>query len=88
MLEQLPEKSVDQLYLNSINQDGTGQGYDLGLLDLITHQLNLPTIVVGSAGHSQHLINGLFDERVDAVATAYLFNFVGNGLKKSVSRFA
>jgi len=83
LLEQLPEKSVGELYLNSINQDGTGQGYDLGLLDLIPHQLNLPTILAGGAGHSQHLIDGLLDERVDAVATAHLFNFVGDGLKKA-----
>ena len=83
LLEQLPKKSVGELYLNSINQDGTGQGYDLGLLDLIPHQLNLPTILAGGAGHSQHLIDGLLDERVDAVATAHLFNFVGDGLKRA-----
>lgn len=83
LLERLPSKSVGELYLNSINQDGTGQGYDLRLLDLIPHQLNLPTILAGGAGHSQHLIDGLLDERVDAVATAHLFNFVGDGLKKA-----
>ena len=83
LLEQLPEKSVGELYLNSINQDGTGQGYNLGLLNLIPHQLNVPTILAGGAGHSQHLIEGLLDERVDAVATAHLFNFVGEGLKKA-----
>lgn len=83
LLGQLNEKSVGELYLNSINQDGTGQGYDLGLLDLIPHQFNLPTILAGGAGHSLHLINGLLDERVDAVATAHLFNFVGDGLKKA-----
>ena len=83
LLEKLPEKCVGELYLNSINQDGTGQGYDLRLLDLIPHQLNLPTILAGGAGHSQHLIDGLLDERIDAVATAHLFNFVGDGLKKA-----
>jgi len=83
LLEQFPKKCVGELYSNSINQDGTGQGYDLRLLDLIPSQLNLPTILVGGAGHSQHLINGLRDKRVDAVATAHLFNFVGDGLKKA-----
>ena len=83
LLEQLPEKSVGELYLNSINRDGTGQGFDAGLLELIPHKLNLPTILAGGAGHSQHLIDALLDERVDAVATANLFNFVGDGLKKA-----
>lgn len=83
LLEQFPEKSVGELYLNSMNQDGTGRGYDMGLLDLIPNELNVPTILAGGAGHSQHLIEGLLDERVDAVATANLFNFVGDGLKKA-----
>ena len=29
----------------------------------------------------EHLVNGLLDERVDAVATAHLFNFVGDSAK-------
>ena len=82
-IEQLPETSVGELYLNSINQDGTGQGYDLGLLDLIPCQLNVPTILAGGAGQSHHLIEGLLDDRVDAVATAHLFNFLGDGLKNA-----
>ena len=83
LLGQLPEKSIGELYLNSINQDGTGQGYDLKLLDLIPKKLNFPTILAGGAGHSGHLVNGLLDERVDAVTAAHLFNFVGDGLKKA-----
>lgn len=83
LLTKLPKKNIGELYLNSINQDGTGQGYDFQLLELIPDQLNLPIIMAGGAGHSQHLINGLLNERVDAVATAHLFNFVGDGLKKA-----
>ena len=83
LLKLLPERSICELYLNSINQVGTGQGYDLRLLDLIPQELNLPTILAGGASHSQHLINGLQYERVNAVATAHLFNFVGNELEKA-----
>jgi len=32
-------------------------------------------------GKSEHLIEGLVDNRVNAVATANLLNFIGNGLK-------
>jgi cyclase len=83
LLSLLPESSVGELYLNSIIQDGTGQGYDFELLNLIPEHFNLPIILAGGAGHSQHLVDGLRDERVDAVATAHLFNFVGDGLKKA-----
>ena len=39
-----------------------------------------PVIIAGGAGKDAHLVKGLSDDRVDAVATAHLFNFVGDGL--------
>jgi cyclase len=42
-----------------------------------------PVILAGGVGNATHLANGLTDPRVDAVATAHLFNFVGDGLKKA-----
>jgi cyclase len=72
---------VGELYLNSMDRDGTGQGYDLGLLDLLPSNVTKPIILAGGAGNSGHLFSGLSDSRVDAVATANLFNFVGDGLK-------
>jgi cyclase len=36
--------------------------------------------LAGGVGNSKHLAEGLSDHRVDAVATANLLNFMGNGL--------
>jgi cyclase len=36
--------------------------------------------LAGGVGNSKHLAKGLSDHRVDAVATANLLNFMGNGL--------
>lgn len=72
--------SIGEVYLNSISRDGTGQGYDLHLLDLMPPG-EVPIILAGGVGNANHLREGLADPRVDAVATAHLFNFVGNGLK-------
>ncbi|SIT68377.1 cyclase [Ectothiorhodosinus mongolicus] len=83
LLEKIPSDCVGELYLNSINQDGTGRGFDLSVLNLCPAGLNLPIILAGGAGHGLHLLKGLCDKRVDAVATAHLFNFVGDGLKKA-----
>lgn len=74
---------IGELYLNSIDQDGTSQGFDFGLLDLLPSNLTKPVILAGGAGNSRHLFTGLTDSRVDAVATANLFNFVGDGLKQA-----
>ena len=77
-----PEK-IGECYLNSIDRDGTGQGYDLEILNFIPNNWNIPVILSGGAGNYKHLMEGLKDHRVDAVSTAHLFNFVGDGLKKS-----
>lgn len=71
---------VGELYLNSIDKDGTGFGYDLDTIDKISNSVNIPLIIAGGAGNEKHLLSGLVKEKVDAVATANLFNFIGNGL--------
>lgn len=77
--------AVGEIYLNSIDRDGTGHGYEMKLLDLIPEAMTKPIIFAGGVGNTIHLAQGLADSRVDAVATANLFNFVGDGLKKARS---
>ncbi len=82
-VEHVLQENVGELYLNSMNRDGTGQGYDFGLLDLLPGNISKPIILAGGVGNATHLAAGLADPRVDAVATAHLFNFVGDGLKQA-----
>jgi cyclase len=76
---------IGEIYLNSIDRDGTGQGYDFELLSVLQRDWSAPVILAGGVGNSEHLKAGLEDSRVDAVATAHLFNFVGDGLAKARS---
>lgn len=75
--------SVGELYLNSIDRDGTGQGFDFGALDVLPDDWSIPVIMAGGVGNARHFAEGLSNPRIDAVATAHLFNFVGNGLMKA-----
>jgi len=84
-LNRISSLPVGEVYLNSMDKDGTGQGYDLDLLSLIPKSFPTPVILAGGAGKYQHLADGLSDTRVDAVATANLFNFLGDGLQKARS---
>ena len=83
VLAELSSGILGELYLNSIDRDGTGQGYDFDILELLPENWSNPVILAGGVGNSNHLIEGLLDTRVDAVATANLFNFVGNGLQRA-----
>jgi cyclase len=74
---------IGEIYLNSIDQDGTGQGLDLDLLELLPRENKIPIILAGGVGNSHHLSQGMSSNKVDATATANLFNFVGDGLKEA-----
>jgi len=71
---------VGEIYLNSIDKDGTGQGYFWEVIKMLDFNIEIPLIISGGAGNQHHLLEGLKTLIVDAVATANLLNFVGNGL--------
>ena len=74
---------IGEIYLNSMDRDGTGQGYDEEMLSMVPSEIGVPLILAGGAGKPEHFTFGLTDPRVDAVCTAHLFNFVGNSLQLS-----
>jgi len=82
-LQWLTQSFVGELYLNSIDRDGTGQGYDFDLLDQLPADCGVPVILAGGVGNGTQLAVGFADPRVDAVATAHLFNFLGDGLQRA-----
>ena len=87
-LEGHAERTVDfgagEILLQSIDRDGTGNGLDLDLADRIA-SLRVPLIMMGGVGHATHIVQGLEHPDVDAVATANLFNFVGDSLVRTRS---
>jgi cyclase len=72
--------NIGEVYLNSIDKDGTGFGYDIEVAKNIAKNLSIPLIMSGGAGNERHLLEGIMDTDIDAVATANLFNFIGDGL--------
>lgn len=82
-LDQIEKLSIGEIYLNSISKDGTGQGYEIDLLSETLKKISTPVILAGGAGNYLHLIEGLQHKSIDAVATANLFNFLGDALPKA-----
>lgn len=79
-LSHIASLEVGEIYLNSIDKDGTGFGYDFESIIELKDKIGLPLIIAGGAGNEKHLIDGLKLDGVSAVATANLFNFIGDGL--------
>jgi len=81
LLDCVSKLPIGELYLNSINRDGTGDGYQFELIDCIPFAFPIPVILAGGAGKYEHFSEALQSKNIDAVATAHLFNFIGNGLE-------
>lgn len=72
--------NIGEIYLNSIDRDGTGFGYDFDVIKKISKLVTKPLIIAGGAGNQMHFLEGLKLKGVSAVATANLYNFMGDGL--------
>lgn len=79
-LQRAVELGAGEIYLTSIDRDGTGDGYDLAALKLAHESCRLPVIASGGADTSDRLAEGIQSGWATAVATAHLFNFMGDGL--------
>ena len=82
-LNKIMSMNVGEIYINSIARDGTGNGYDFGTVEGLISEVDIPVILAGGAGNPNHLLEGLTKPNIDAVSTANLLNFVGDGLPKA-----
>ena len=72
---------VGEVYLTSIDRDGTGFGYDLSLYHSVRNICRVPVIMSGGVGQSEHLAQGLRLDDITGASTANIFNFMADGLK-------
>jgi len=67
-------RGAGEVLLTSMDRDGTGDGYDLALLDAVCGEIGVPVIASGGAGELAHFTDGLAPGRADAVLAATLFH--------------
>lgn len=63
-----------EILLTSMDRDGTGDGYDLALLEAVRSAVDVPLIASGGAGSPPDLIAALAPGRADAVLAASIFH--------------
>lgn len=69
------KRGAGEVLLTSMDRDGTGDGYDLELLEAIGMAVSVPVIASGGAGTLDHLVEALQPGRADAVLAASIFHF-------------
>lgn len=73
----MEEKGAGEIVVNSIERDGTMNGYDIDLLLEITDKVTIPVIAMGGAGKLEHFFEALNKAHVSAVAAGSMFVFQG-----------
>jgi len=64
-----------EIVLNSIDADGTRQGYELPLTRRISESVGIPVVASGGAGSPEHLARVFGEGRADAALVASLVHF-------------
>jgi len=64
-----------EICLNSIDADGTQNGYEIDLTRLISSQVKIPVIASGGAGKAEHLLDVLTRGQADAALIASMVHF-------------
>jgi cyclase len=69
------ELGAGELVVNSIDADGTREGYELKLTRLIADAVTIPVIASGGGGKPEHLYDVLTEGHADAALVASMLHF-------------
>jgi cyclase len=64
-----------EILLNSIDKDGTKEGYDLELTRKISENVGIPVIASGGAGTLDQMVDAVKKGKADAVLLASLLHY-------------
>lgn len=70
---EIESMGAGEIFLNSVDRDGSRIGYDIDLLKLVSETLSIPVIACGGVGKSSDLPRGIIDGKCQAVAAANIF---------------
>lgn len=57
--KQVEQLGAGEILLQSINRDGTGEGYDLELIHLVASATSIPVVACSGAGRYEHYADAI-----------------------------
>ncbi len=77
-IKDMDARGAGEFFINSIDNDGMMQGYDLDLIKHVKTLTDRPIIAAGGAGSFMDLVDAIKQVEVHAVACASVFHFGDN----------
>lgn len=72
--KEMEDRGAGEIFLNSIERDGTYEGYDIEMIEKVNKAVNIPIIACGGAGSSDDFRKAV-DAGASAVAAGSMFVF-------------
>lgn len=72
-----------EILVNSIDRDGTGQGYDLDAVRLVSEAVSIPVIACGGVGEFSDFRAAIAEAGASAVAAGNVFHFTEHSYKRA-----
>jgi cyclase len=73
--KKLETLGIGEILVNSVDNDGKKNGFDLEIIRNISQTVNIPIIACGGAGHPKHFVDCYTKASVDVVAAGNYFHF-------------
>jgi len=81
-VEELNRRGVGEIIVTSVDQDGTGNGFDEILIREIMERSDVPVIAAGGAGKATHILDIIQNTAVDAVCLGSILHYSQDNLPR------
>ncbi|HET6891323.1 MAG TPA: AglZ/HisF2 family acetamidino modification protein [Pyrinomonadaceae bacterium] len=75
----MEDKGAGELIVQSIEKDGTMEGYDIDLIKSISQAVSIPVVALGGAGRNEDLVDGYRYGFANGLAAGSLFVYQDKG---------
>ena len=73
--KEVEERGAGEILLTSIDREGTGSGFDLKLIKMISKNVKIPVIAHGGASNIFHILEAINSSKADAVSIASMLHY-------------
>ena len=73
--KKVEELGAGEIFLTSVDMDGTGEGYDTELIEKVSDSVSVPVIAHGGAGKKEDIVNTFKTTNVHSIASASIFHY-------------
>ena len=81
--KKLESLGAGEILVNSIDRDGTAEGYDVEAVRIVSEAVSIPVIACGGVGDFSDFRLGVVDGKASAVAAGNIFHFTEHSYKRA-----